>query len=136
MTCAFRVRVQHTQSTINISTHDENTHAFPKRLRIQHPIHWQMSSDGTRMIGHISFRRSIDGDEILGLKVAGGRMTASGRRAAFIEKVKANSLADVEVHLQPGNIHPLDAVHLCVNVQASPRLFLSISLCFLSTFIH
>lgn len=71
----------------------------------QHPVQWQVSADGNRMIGHIVFRRSVDGDEILGLKVSGGRLSATGRRAAFIEKVKADSLADVEGLLQPGNGH-------------------------------
>lgn len=29
-------------------------------------------------------------------------MSASGRRAAFIERVKTDSIADLEAHLQPG----------------------------------
>lgn len=58
-------------------------------------------------------RKSLDGDDILGLKVIGGQPTASGRRAAYIDKVKRDSIADLEGHLKPGNhnhilyfIHP------------------------------
>lgn len=70
----------------------------------QHPVHWQIAPDGRSIIGHIVFRRSVDGDEIVGLKVGGGRLTATGHRAAIIDKVKADSMADVEARLQPGKL--------------------------------
>lgn len=47
-------------------------------------------------------RKSLDGDEILGLKVVGGQPTPSGRRVAYIEKVKPDSVAELEGHLKPG----------------------------------
>lgn len=54
------------------------------------------------MIGHMILRKNIDGDDILGLKLVGGRLSASGRRGAFVERVKQGSIAEQEGHIQPG----------------------------------
>lgn len=40
---------------------------------------------------------------MLGLRVEGGKMTASGRTVAFIMRVKHGSIADVIGHLRPGD---------------------------------
>lgn len=54
------------------------------------------------MIGHMILRKNHNGEDILGLKVIGGRPTVSGRRGAFIEKVKRGSIAEQEGHIKPG----------------------------------
>ncbi|XP_017782935.1 PREDICTED: regulating synaptic membrane exocytosis protein 2 [Nicrophorus vespilloides] len=76
----------------------------------KHPLSWQVSTDGTRMIGHMILRRGAAGRDntgsgaaILGLKVAGGRILDGGLRGAIIEKVKKGSIADVEGQLRPGD---------------------------------
>lgn len=55
------------------------------------------------MIGHMILRKNIDGEDILGLKVVGGRTLPNGRRGAIIDKVKRGSIADQEGHIKPGN---------------------------------
>lgn len=69
----------------------------------QHPVSWQASSDGTRMIGHMILRKSYDCDDILGLKIVGGKRLTNGGVGAIVEKVKRGSIADLEGHIKPGN---------------------------------
>lgn len=47
-------------------------------------------------------RKNIDGEDILGLKIVGGKTLSSSRKGAVIEKVKRGSIADQEGHLKPG----------------------------------
>lgn len=48
-------------------------------------------------------RKNIDGEDILGLKIVGGRRLCSGNIGAIVEKVKRGSIADQEGHIKPGN---------------------------------
>ncbi|XP_047186045.1 regulating synaptic membrane exocytosis protein 2 isoform X8 [Scophthalmus maximus] len=75
-----------------------------------HPVTWQPSKDGERLIGRILLNKRMkdgtvpaDTGALLGLKVVGGKMTESGRLCAFITKVKRGSLADTVGHLRPGD---------------------------------
>ncbi|XP_076185393.1 regulating synaptic membrane exocytosis protein 2 isoform X19 [Aptenodytes patagonicus] len=75
-----------------------------------HPVTWQPSKDGDRLIGRILLNKRLkdgsvprDTGAMLGLKVVGGKMTESGRLCAFITKVKKGSLADTVGHLRPGD---------------------------------
>ncbi|XP_058878399.1 regulating synaptic membrane exocytosis protein 2 isoform X27 [Acipenser ruthenus] len=75
-----------------------------------HPVTWQPSKDGDRLIGRILLNKRLkdgsvprDSGALLGLKVVGGKMTESGRLCAFITKVKKGSLADTVGHLRPGD---------------------------------
>ncbi|XP_053571246.1 regulating synaptic membrane exocytosis protein 2 isoform X4 [Bombina bombina] len=75
-----------------------------------HPVTWQPSKDGERLIGRILLNKRLkdgsvprDSGAMLGLKVVGGKMTESGRLCAFITKVKKGSLADTVGHLRPGD---------------------------------
>ncbi|XP_032466118.1 regulating synaptic membrane exocytosis protein 2 isoform X3 [Phocoena sinus] len=75
-----------------------------------HPVTWQPSKDGDRLIGRILLNKRLkdgsvprDSGTMLGLKVVGGKMTESGRLCAFITKVKKGSLADTVGHLRPGD---------------------------------
>lgn len=61
-----------------------------------------MSAEGTRMIGHMIFKKNLDSEDKLGLKVIGGQLLSNGRIGAIIEKVKRGSIADQEGHLKPG----------------------------------
>lgn len=54
------------------------------------------------MIGHMILRKSLDGEDILGLKVVGGKILPNGAQAAIVEKVKRGSIADQEGHIKPG----------------------------------
>ncbi|XP_059671840.1 regulating synaptic membrane exocytosis protein 2 isoform X32 [Gavia stellata] len=76
----------------------------------KHPVTWQPSKDGDRLIGRILLNKRLkdgsvprDSGAMLGLKVVGGKMTESGRLCAFITKVKKGSLADTVGHLRPGD---------------------------------
>ncbi|XP_069050984.1 regulating synaptic membrane exocytosis protein 2 isoform X40 [Lepisosteus oculatus] len=76
----------------------------------KHPVTWQTSKDGDRLIGRILLNKRLkdgsvprDSGALLGLKVVGGKMTESGRLCAFITKVKKGSLADTVGHLRPGD---------------------------------
>ncbi|XP_055680210.1 regulating synaptic membrane exocytosis protein 2 isoform X3 [Lutzomyia longipalpis] len=69
----------------------------------KNPVSWQVSADGTRMIGHMILRKSVDGADVLGLKVAGGVPLAGGGRGAIIDQVKRGSIADQEGHIKPGD---------------------------------
>uniref|UniRef100_A0A8C0YSU2 Regulating synaptic membrane exocytosis 2 n=1 Tax=Cyprinus carpio carpio TaxID=630221 RepID=A0A8C0YSU2_CYPCA len=75
-----------------------------------HPVTWQPSKDGERLIGRVVLNKRMkdgtvprDTGALLGLKVVGGKMTESGRLCAFITKVKRGSLADTVGHLRPGD---------------------------------
>ncbi|XP_050796493.1 regulating synaptic membrane exocytosis protein 2 isoform X20 [Gopherus flavomarginatus] len=75
-----------------------------------HPVTWQPSKDGDRLIGRILLNKRLkdgsvprDSGAMLGLKVVGGKMTETGRLCAFITKVKKGSLADTVGHLRPGD---------------------------------
>uniref|UniRef100_A0A452IEC8 Regulating synaptic membrane exocytosis 2 n=1 Tax=Gopherus agassizii TaxID=38772 RepID=A0A452IEC8_9SAUR len=75
-----------------------------------HPVTWQPSKDGDRLIGRILLNKRLkdgsvprDSGAMLGLKVIGGKMTETGRLCAFITKVKKGSLADTVGHLRPGD---------------------------------
>ncbi|KAB7503242.1 Regulating synaptic membrane exocytosis protein 2, partial [Armadillidium nasatum] len=76
----------------------------------RHPVSWQPSQDGTRMIGHMILSKHLKGEigpsssaTILGLKVGGGKILDSGKIGALIEKVKKGSIADTVGHLRPGD---------------------------------
>ncbi|XP_065254143.1 regulating synaptic membrane exocytosis protein 2 isoform X10 [Emys orbicularis] len=76
----------------------------------KHPVTWQPSKDGDRLIGRILLNKRLkdgsvprDSGALLGLKVVGGKMTETGRLCAFITKVKKGSLADTVGHLRPGD---------------------------------
>uniref|UniRef100_A0A8C2H1K6 Regulating synaptic membrane exocytosis 2 n=1 Tax=Cyprinus carpio TaxID=7962 RepID=A0A8C2H1K6_CYPCA len=75
-----------------------------------HPVTWQPSKDGDRLIGRILLNKRMkdgsvprDSGALLGLKVVGGKMTESRRLCAFITKVRKGSLADTVGHLRPGD---------------------------------
>ncbi|XP_046989107.1 regulating synaptic membrane exocytosis protein 2 [Schistocerca americana] len=93
-----------TSSTFT-SSEDSNRGEGPK-----HPMSWQVSADGTRMIGHMILKKTAregmgpsSSAAILGLKVVGGKLLENGGRGAVIEKVKKGSIADVEGQLRPGD---------------------------------
>ncbi|XP_014370648.2 regulating synaptic membrane exocytosis protein 2 isoform X5 [Papilio machaon] len=92
-----------TSSTFT-SSEDSNRGDCPK-----FPLNWQVSMDGTRMIGHMVLRKSVvEGSShssaaILGLKVVGGKILPDGTRGAIVEKVKKGSIADIEGQLKIGD---------------------------------
>jgi regulating synaptic membrane exocytosis protein 2 len=78
---------------------------------LQHPLSWQASTDGSRLIGHMILKKEgLDGGgysassaaAILGLKVVGGQPLPHGGRGALIDKVKRGSTAEREGGLIPG----------------------------------
>uniref|UniRef100_A0A9J8A9H7 Regulating synaptic membrane exocytosis 2 n=1 Tax=Cyprinus carpio carpio TaxID=630221 RepID=A0A9J8A9H7_CYPCA len=78
--------------------------------QLSHPVTWQPSKDGDRLIGRILLNKRMkdgsvprDSGALLGLKVVGGKMTESRRLCAFITKVRKGSLADTVGHLRPGD---------------------------------
>ncbi|XP_069676279.1 regulating synaptic membrane exocytosis protein 2 isoform X13 [Periplaneta americana] len=105
-----------TSSTFT-SSEDSNRGEGPKDLHepghpvcCKHPLSWQISADGTRMIGHMILKKTVregvgptSSAAILGLKVVGGKLLENGGRGALIEKVKKGSTADVEGQLRPGD---------------------------------
>ena len=84
----------------------------------QHPVSWQPSLDGTRLLGHMILQKnfkdanfpllagsasaSSSSATILGLKVIGGKLLGGGRIGAVVEKVKKGSIADNVGRLLPG----------------------------------
>ncbi|XP_058801832.1 uncharacterized protein LOC131670334 isoform X2 [Phymastichus coffea] len=90
-----------TSSTFT-SSEDSNRGDLPK-----HPSPWQVSNDGTKLIGKMVLRKSSQGtlssSSILGLKVIGGKLLEDGTMGALIEKVKKGSPADVEGQLRTGD---------------------------------
>ncbi|XP_065163900.1 regulating synaptic membrane exocytosis protein 2 isoform X2 [Atheta coriaria] len=92
-----------TSSTFTSSEDSTTRGDLPK-----HPLTWQVSADGSRMIGHMILRRGAqhttgNSAAILGLKVVGGKALESGLRGAVIDKVKKGSIADLEGQLRPGD---------------------------------
>ncbi|KAK4880315.1 hypothetical protein RN001_008461 [Aquatica leii] len=74
----------------------------------KHPLSWQVSADGTRMIGHMILRRGTregtgSSAAILGLKIVGGKTLENNQKGAIIEKVKKGSIADIEGQLRAGD---------------------------------
>ncbi|XP_048005055.1 regulating synaptic membrane exocytosis protein 2 isoform X9 [Leguminivora glycinivorella] len=73
------------------------------------PLSWQVSADGSRMVGHMVLRKSVvegsghSSAAILGLKVVGGKLLSDGTRGAIVEKVKKGSIADLEGQLKTGD---------------------------------
>ncbi|XP_076639430.1 rab3 interacting molecule isoform X8 [Colletes latitarsis] len=89
-----------TSSTFT-SSEDSNRGDLPK-----HPLSWQVSRDGQKLIGHMVLRKqpgSGSSSSILGLKVVGGKLLENGFTGAVIEKVKKGSTADMEGRLRPGD---------------------------------
>ncbi|XP_033608307.1 regulating synaptic membrane exocytosis protein 2 isoform X2 [Cryptotermes secundus] len=88
----------------------KDLHELGRPLFCKHPLSWQISADGTRMIGHMILKKTVregvgptSSAAILGLKVVGGKLLENGGRGALIEKVKKGSTADVEGQLRPGD---------------------------------
>ncbi|CAL7943219.1 unnamed protein product [Xylocopa violacea] len=89
-----------TSSTFT-SSEDSNRGDLPK-----HPLSWQVSRDGQKIIGHMVLRKQTgtgSSSSILGLKVVGGKLLEDGSMGAVIEKVKKGSTADIEGQLRPGD---------------------------------
>ncbi|XP_076282706.1 rab3 interacting molecule isoform X7 [Lasioglossum baleicum] len=88
-----------TSSTFT-SSEDSNRGDLPK-----HPLSWQVSRDGQKIIGHMVLRKQpgSGSSNILGLKVVGGKLLDDGSMGAVIEKVKKGSTADIEGQLRPGD---------------------------------
>ncbi|XP_059486616.1 regulating synaptic membrane exocytosis protein 2 isoform X10 [Neocloeon triangulifer] len=82
-----------------VATLDEKIKKF---LAQQHPVSWQTSADGTRLIGHMILKKEVR-DSSLGLKVVGGQPLPHGGRGAVIEKVKRGSIAEREGGLRAGD---------------------------------
>lgn len=70
---------------------------------MQSSVSWQISADGSRMIGHVILQKSFDGEDLV--KVSGGRLLANGSRGAVVENVKSGSIADLECQILPGEYH-------------------------------
>lgn len=79
------------------------------------------------MIGHMVLQRTVDGEDVLGLKVRGGQVlpsddkaAASTTAAAIVEQVQRGLIADQEGHIRPGNYPvlgtPGSGVRTCVSV--------------------
>ena len=75
---------------------------------LQHPVTWQPSSDGAKMVGHMVLKKDsnapghVSSAAILGLKIVGGKTLENGKLGAIVEKVKRGSIADSVGHLRPG----------------------------------
>ena len=76
---------------------------------LAHPVSWQPSADRKRNIGHMILKKSsaggtgVNGSNLLGLKVVGGKLLPNKRYGAVIEKVKKGSIADTVGNLLPGD---------------------------------
>ncbi|XP_065087188.1 regulating synaptic membrane exocytosis protein 2 [Ochlerotatus camptorhynchus] len=86
-----------TSSTFT-SSEDSNRGDGPKN-----PVSWQVSADGSRMIGHMVLLRNVDSEDVLGLKVRGGQVLPNEEKGAIIEQVQRGSIADQEGHIRPGD---------------------------------
>ncbi|CAH8827555.1 unnamed protein product [Trichobilharzia szidati] len=80
----------------------------PAKGSSSHPVTWNVSEDGRRLIGHMILRKKSDPQfgepgSVLGLKLAGGRLDRSRRLCAFVTQIKPGSPADVVGHLRPGD---------------------------------
>ncbi|KAM5163855.1 regulating synaptic membrane exocytosis protein 1 isoform 10-T10 [Mantella aurantiaca] len=108
-----------------------------------HPVTWQPSKEGDRLIGRVILNKRTsmpkESGALLGLKVVGGKMTETGRLGAFITKVKKGSLADVVGHLRAGdevlewNGKPLpgatneDVYNIILNSKSEPQVEIIVS---------
>ncbi|XP_029451492.1 regulating synaptic membrane exocytosis protein 1 isoform X5 [Rhinatrema bivittatum] len=108
-----------------------------------HPVTWQPSKEGDRLIGRVILNKRTsmpkESGALLGLKVVGGKMTDTGRLGAFITKVKKGSLADVVGHLRAGdevlewNGRPLpgvtneDVYNIILESKAEPQVEIIVS---------
>lgn len=72
----------------------------------QNPVSWQVSADGSRMIGHMVLQRNVDSEDVLGLRVRGGQVLPHNEKGAIVEQVQRGSIADQEGHIRPGKYHP------------------------------
>ncbi|XP_037082071.1 regulating synaptic membrane exocytosis protein 2-like [Pollicipes pollicipes] len=78
---------------------------------LAHPVTWQPSGDGSRLVGHMILKKAVketsgqtaSSAAILGLKVVGGKRLSGDRLGAAIERVKKGSIADSVGHLRPGD---------------------------------
>ncbi|XP_051729751.1 regulating synaptic membrane exocytosis protein 2 isoform X4 [Ctenopharyngodon idella] len=102
--CEPQVKDSGVDTCSSTTLNEEHSHSD------KHPVTWQPSKDGERLIGRIVLNKRMkdgtvprDTGALLGLKVVGGKMTESGRLCAFITKVKRGSLADTVGHLRPGD---------------------------------
>ncbi|XP_023666807.1 regulating synaptic membrane exocytosis protein 2 isoform X8 [Paramormyrops kingsleyae] len=102
--CEPQVKDSGVDTCSSTTLNEEHSHSE------KHPVTWQPSKDGDRLIGRILLNKRMkdgsvprDSGALLGLKVVGGKMTESGRLRAFITKVKKGSLADTVGHLRPGD---------------------------------
>ncbi|XP_062556119.1 regulating synaptic membrane exocytosis protein 2 isoform X3 [Armigeres subalbatus] len=86
-----------TSSTFT-SSEDSNRGDGPKN-----PVSWQVSADGSRMIGHMVLQRNIDNEDVLGLRVRGGQVLPHNEKGAIVEQVQRGSIADQEGHIRPGD---------------------------------
>ncbi|TPP60637.1 HMG-CoA synthase [Fasciola gigantica] len=82
--------------------------SLPGQAPITHPVTWNPSRDGKRLIGHMILRRQTDRGpsdvgSLLGLKIRGGKPNRSGRLCAYITRVKPGSPADVVGQLRAGD---------------------------------
>ncbi|KAL1394654.1 hypothetical protein pipiens_011789 [Culex pipiens pipiens] len=98
-------------------------------MRIQNPVSWQVSTDGSRMIGHMVLQRTVDGEDVLGLKVRGGQVlpsddkaAASTTAAAIVEQVQRGLIADQEGHIRPESYDRRDKPSVLVTSPGSPDL--------------
>ncbi|XP_034465864.1 regulating synaptic membrane exocytosis protein 2 isoform X21 [Hippoglossus hippoglossus] len=102
--CEPQVKDSGVDTCSSTTLNEEHSHSE------KHPVTWQPSKDGDRLIGRILLNKRMkdgsvprDSGALLGLKVVGGKMTESGRLCAFITKVRRGSLADTVGHLRPGD---------------------------------
>ncbi|XP_072316604.1 regulating synaptic membrane exocytosis protein 2 isoform X2 [Eucyclogobius newberryi] len=102
--CEPQVKDSGVDTCSSTTLNEEHSHSE------KHPVTWQTSKDGDRLIGRIWLNKRMkdgsvprDSGALLGLKVVGGKMTESGRLCAFITKVRKGSLADTVGHLRPGD---------------------------------
>ncbi|XP_056142236.1 regulating synaptic membrane exocytosis protein 2 isoform X2 [Lampris incognitus] len=102
--CEPQVKDSGVDTCSSTTLNEEHSHSE------KHPVTWQPSKDGDRLIGRILLNKRMkdgsvprDSGALLGLKVVGGKMTDSGRLCAFITKVRKGSLADTVGHLRPGD---------------------------------
>ncbi|KAK7886491.1 hypothetical protein WMY93_026112 [Mugilogobius chulae] len=102
--CEPQVKDSGVDTCSSTTLNEEHSHSE------KHPVTWQTSKDGDRLIGRILLNKRMkdgsvprDSGALLGLKVVGGKMTESGRLCAFITKVRKGSLADTVGHLRPGD---------------------------------
>ncbi|XP_016313664.1 regulating synaptic membrane exocytosis protein 2-like [Sinocyclocheilus anshuiensis] len=102
--CEPQVKDSGVDTCSSTTLNEEHSHSE------KHPVTWQPSKDGDRLIGRILLNKRMkdgsvprDSGALLGLKVVGGKMTESGRLCALITKVRKGSLADTVGHLRPGD---------------------------------